>query len=131
MAVVRTIYVLTIAAFLIMLVAFGISAFYEPPGRLYWESSREALKGYHQNVFFIAYPYGLLLILLGIVLRLRLDIISPGLLLGGIGAIIYAIAQNHLASEIRFAGVAIGLAVLLYAGHRMLLESKPATEAKT
>lgn len=171
MTIIKVIYVLTITAFLIMLVAFGISAFYQPPEhpeyidctlasiilrqpapsygtpeyeewqeqQEEWEECQEensklreayyaSMEGYHRNVFFIAYPCGLLFIVLGLVLRPKLETIRPGLLLGGMGTIIYAIAQSDLSSEFRFAGVAVGLVVLLYLGYKTLLERKPATE---
>lgn len=169
MNILRVIYVLTIAAFLIMLVAFGISAFYQPPDRpeyttpllrtaiampieptpspgtpeheewqrqqeeweewqeeysIRWNAYEEAMKDYHRNVFFISYPCGLLFIALGLFLRPRLDVIRPGLLLGGMGTIIYAIAQSDLASEFRFAGVAVGLVVLIIVGYRTLLKKE-------
>ncbi|MFP4641045.1 MAG: hypothetical protein ACOC6S_01300 [Chloroflexota bacterium] len=158
---IKVIYVLILAAFLIMFVAFGISAFYEPPERPdyptppepitrelppedseeyqewqaereQWEEEREAMqevyheerKDHRRNVFFIAYPYGLLLIVLGLVLRPRLEILRPGLLLGGVGAIIYAIAQSPLSDELRFAGVAVAIGVFIFAGYRLLLERR-------
>ena len=176
MGIIKMIYVLTITAFLIMLVAFGILAFYEPPEyprhggtpplvrsvpvvevpvkgtpeyeawqaqqeeyqeewRKYEEENRkrqevyeEERKTYRRNVFFIAYPFGLLFTILGLQLRPRLDILRPGLLLGGLGTSIYAIAQSDLANEVRFGGVAVGLAVLIYVGYRMLLERQPVVE---
>lgn len=172
MSIIRVIYVLTITAFLIMLVAFGISAFYQPPespeysctpmpipvgqtapspgtpeyeewqkqqeewekcneeNSKLWEPYNESMKDYYRNVFFISYPCGLLFVVLGLALRPRLDVIKPGLLLGGMGTIIYAIAQADLISEIRFAGVAVGLIVLLYVGYKTLLEKRPASEGK-
>ena len=174
MGIIKMIYVLTITAFLIMLVAFGISAFYEapeyprhddvtPPMRpvpvteiplkdtpeyeqwqeqqAEWEAwneenskrqeaYNEERKTYRRNVFFIAYPFGLLFVILGLQLRPRLDILKPGLLLGGFGTIIYAISQSSLSDQVRFAGVAIGLAVLIYVGYRTLLERKPIADSE-
>ena len=139
MGIVRIIYVLTITAFLIMFVPFGISAFYQPQespkpverlpvpvpakvsppdrgtpeyeewqaqqdrqqeewqeqaegNRKQWEDHREDMNTYRRNVFFIAYPCGLLVVILGLTLRPRMSIIKPGLLLGGMGTIIYTIA---------------------------------------
>jgi len=81
-------------------------------------------------VFFIAYPYGLLLIVLGVVLRPRLEILRPGLLFGGVGAIIYAIAQSPLSDELRFAGVAVAIGVFIFAGYRLMLERKSVTNER-
>ena len=171
MGIIKMIYVLTITAFLIMLVAFGISAFYEapeyprhdePPRPVLapstdpsavlgtpeyeeWEKAQEEWraenqkrqeafneerKTYRRNVFLIAYPFGLLFVILGLQLRPRLDILKPGLLLGGFGTIIYAISQSDLSDQVRFAGVAIGLAVLIYVGYRTLLERKPVADSE-
>lgn len=159
---IKVIYVLILGAFLIMFVAFGVLAFYEPPERpdypspprrvttpevppedseeyQEWQEEREewkkkqeemqeayynARKHHRRNVFFIAYPYGLLLIVLGLVLRPRLEILRPGLLLGGVGAIIYAIAQSPLSDELRFAGVAVAIVVFIFAGYRLMLERR-------
>lgn len=149
MAAVRVIYLVLATAFLVMLLGFAISAFYESPeysssralrqpyeeeAQLYEEarqSYEEARQSHSRNVFFIGYAYGVALLALGAKLRPRLDIIRPALLLGGLGAIIYAIAQPHLASEFRFAGAAAGFAVLLYVGYKTLLEAKPSHEEET
>ena len=173
MKIFRIIYVLAIAAFLTMLVAFGISAFYQPPEPpqtepcgipisvttplqpaptpgtpeyeqwqrqqqecqdVYdkqWDAYNEALKDHYRNLFSISYPCGLLFVLLGLSLRRSQDINKPGLLLGGIATMIYAIAQPSLASEFRFIGAAVASVVLLYAGYKTLLERKPASQDKT
>ncbi len=128
MNVLRVFYVLAIMSFLIMLVVFGISAFYETPEPSQLGSYTLEAEEYYRNVFCIAYPCGLLFVLLGLLLRPRLDIFRVGLIMGGIGTIIYAIAQPHMAGEIRFTGVACGLIVLLLVGYKTLLNSKPATE---
>ena len=124
---IKVIYTLTIMAFLIMLVAFGISALYEGPeysGYGSWQAYEADQRDYARNVFFISYPCGVLFVILGLILKPRLDVIKPGLLLGGMGTIIYAISQPELAEEFRFGGVAIGLVILLFIGYRMLLERK-------
>ncbi len=106
-----------------MLVAFGISAFYQAPEFTRdWAAHEEAMKDYHRNVFLISYPCALLFIVLGLVLRPRLDVIRPGLILGGMGTIVYAIAQSNLAEEFRFAGVFVGLIVLIIVGYATLLQ---------
>ncbi len=165
MKIFKVIYVLAIAAFLTMLVAFGISAFYQspeypqndpcaistppPPGTpeyeewlrqqqicqdestKQWDIYNATLKDHYRNVFSISYPCGLLFVILGLYVRRSQDIIKPGLLLGGIATMVYAIAQPALATEFRFIGAAVASAVLLYAGYKMLLEGKPAPQEKT
>ena len=170
MSIIKLIYLLTMVAFLIMFVAFGISAFYpapesprpaEFPARIAeiappeqgspeyekWQAEQEAelelqqimdeenmkqwaeyqqqMMDYRRNVFLIAYPFGLLFVLLGLTLKPRLEIIKPALLLGGMGTVIYALTQADLGSQVRFAGIAVSLPVLLYAGYKTLLEKKP------
>jgi hypothetical protein len=124
---IKVIYALAIMAFIIMVVAFGISAFYEGPGHdgyQDWSIYEAQQKDYARNVFFISYPIGVLFVTLGLILRPRLDAVRPGLLLGGLGTMIYAIAQDNLSYKIRFAGVVVGLAILLIIGYRMLLDRK-------
>ena len=131
MAIVRTFYALAIAAFLIMLVAFGISAFYQAPQYDYdrgWEANEEALRHYEQNVFIISYPCGLFFVLLGLLPRHRPDFVMPGLILGGIGVLFYAISQQYIPTEYRFAGAAIGLVVLVIVGYRTVLGGTAAHE---
>lgn len=133
MNIIKMLYVLTITAFLIMLVVFGISAFYQQPEYGYgqWEGYEEAMRNYNHNVFYISYPCGLVFVMLGLFLRPRLNIFRLGLILGGMGIIIYAIELSHLEGEFRFAGAAIGFIVLLYIGYKTLLERKPASGEKT
>lgn len=169
MSMLRVVYPIAVAVFVIMLVVFGISAFYEGPtatelsspppeypktygippvegspeyaaweadmaaaegdwrqwdaeNQDIWQAHERNLKYHHRNIFYITYPIGLLLVVLGLELKLRLDVLRPGLVLGGMGVIIYAVSQPNLSDEIRFIGVAIGLAILIYIGYRTLTE---------
>jgi hypothetical protein len=126
---IKVIYALTIMAFIIMIVAFGISALYEGPA---YSSSYQAYeveqRDYARNVFSISYPIGIVFVILGITLKPRLDVVRPGLVLGGLGTMIYAIAQPHLIPEIRFVGVVVALAILLIVGYSMFLERKIAKD---
>ena len=134
MAGVRVVYLILAAVFLVMLLGFAISAFYESPGYpIYgsWDSWYQAQEDHGRNVFFIGYAYGVVLLALGTALRPKLDIIKPALLLGGVGAIIYAISQPELAGEFRFAGSAVGFLVLLLVGYRTLPRVKPSKEEET
>lgn len=157
MGILKIIYVMAIAGFLVGSLAAGIAAFYEEPRSptygeppaahespdyygspeqkawqakwdAKWESHREDLRAHYRNVFAIAYPIGLLFVILGMELNLRLDVLRPGLALGGIAMMIYAIGQEHLSNEIRFIGVAVALAVLIYVGYRTFLQRKPSAQ---
>jgi len=139
MNILKIIYVLAIAALLTIVVVFGVSAFFQPPeapsaappwGR--WEGYYKALEDYHRNVFSISYPLGLLFVILGLVLRPRLSLIKPALLLGGIATLIYAMAQSHLANEFRIIGsAALGLVILFYLGYSLSSKRKRGSEEKT
>ncbi len=122
---IKVIYALTIMAFLIMIVAFGISALYEGP-KYGGYNDRQAYaadqRDYARNVFSISYPIGIVFVLLGVILKPKLDVVRPGLVLGGLGTMIYAIAQPHLIDEIRFAGVVVGLLILFFVGYKMILQ---------
>ncbi|MCK5653991.1 MAG: hypothetical protein KAH98_02525 [Dehalococcoidia bacterium] len=178
MTVLKVFYVLAMGALLTMLVAFGISTFYEAPQfeppesprppvgwvwpvypdqipedqdwteeeQEYWEAhqdwmeeeqeyrenNRDAMKVYHRNVLFIAYPFGLLFIVLGLVLPPRLDIIKTGLLLGGVVTIMYAVLQGFdgMSNALRFGAIAISLAVLVFLGYRTLIERRQPKNSK-
>ena len=174
MSVIKMIYLLTMVAFLIMFVAFGISTFYGAPedpktedypvrvmkiappdqgsadyvqwqaeqemiseqqqkineeNQKLWEAHNESMKDYRRNVFLIAYPFGMLFVVLGLTLKPRLEIITPALLLGGMGTVIYALSQGDLSNQLRFIGVTVGLLVLIYAGYKTLIERKPVSKA--
>ncbi len=166
-SVIKLVYAVTIAAFLIMGMVFGIAAFYEPPEspsygepprspityyeppkecdaweewnaeRLEFEAEMEEWnlkqnelwdkhdqneKTHRRNVFFIAYPIGLVLIVAGLEFKPRLEMLRPGLVMGGFGIIIFALSQSDLSDLVRFIGVALGLTVLIYVGYRTLAE---------
>ncbi|MFO8100711.1 MAG: hypothetical protein R6U37_00865 [Dehalococcoidia bacterium] len=93
-----------------------------------WESHNDNMADHHQTIFFIAYPIGLICIIMGLELKLRLDILKPGITIGGLGIIIYAISQPDLNNTARFIGVALGLVILIYIGYRTLAERKNPTE---
>ncbi len=89
-----------------------------------WEAYWDAMRVYHRNVLFIAYPFGLLFVILGLVLPHRLDIMRTGLLLGGVATIIYAVLQGFgdISNALRFGAIAISLVVLIFLGYRTLIE---------
>jgi len=174
MTVLKVFYVLAMGTLLTMLIAFGISTFYEAPERPgppqppmgwvwpaypdkipedpdltaeeqeYWEAYQEwleeeqeyrethdaAMSDYHRNVFLIAYPFGLLFIILGLMLPSRLDIIRTGFLLGGVVTIMYAVLQGFgdMSNALRFGAIAISLAVLIFLGYRTLIERRQPTD---
>ena len=114
----KVIYVMGIAALIIALVIVGIQAFY--PGPSSWQDS----EAHARNVFFIVLPLGMVLTVVGTFLQRRTDIFGAGLILGGMGTMVYAIVPRDLGDIVRFAGIAAALAVLIFVGNRVFLSQK-------
>jgi hypothetical protein len=57
--------------------------------------------------------------IVGIFLQRKLDIFGTGLILGGIGTMIFAIVPYDLEAMLRFIGIAVILAVLGFVGYRV------------
>ena len=115
MRILRVVYVVAIAVALVLLVIFGVEAFYPAP-RYSPESVIHA-----RNVFFIVLPLGVVFAVGGTFVRRRLDIFGAGLILGGIGTMIYTITPYALDDILRFAGIAATLAVLVFVGYKVFL----------
>ena len=138
----RVVYAVAIAIVLVLVVMFGVEAFYpspqypeypEPipaydsPEYEEWEQEwMEAWEEYEQetaiherNIFFIVLPLGVVFAVVGNFIRRRLDIFGAGLILGGIGTMISAITPYSLDNMLRFAGIAATLAVLVFVGYKI------------
>jgi len=93
-----------------------------------WEEVREEYRQqvavHDKNVFLIVLPLGMVFAIGGIFLQRRLDIFGAGLILGGIGTMIFAIVPYDLDTKLRFAGVAAILAVLVFVGYKVFLPLK-------
>ena len=113
MRVLRVVYVLGIAVALVLLVVAGVEAFYPDP-QSYWQAAIHA-----RNVFLIVLPLGVVFAIVGIFLQRRQDIFGAGLILGGIGTMIFAIVPYDLEAILRFIGIAVTLAVLIFVGYRV------------
>jgi hypothetical protein len=74
-----------------------------------------------KNMFFIILPLGLLFAVGGTFIQRRVDIFGAGLILGGIGTMIYAVTPYDLDNILRFAGIAATLAVLVFVGYKVFL----------
>ena len=111
----RVIYVMAIAALIIALVIAGINAFYPDPSP--WEDSEI----HARNVFFVVLPLGMVLAVVGTFLQRRTGIFGAGLVLGGMGTMVYAIVLYSLDNILRFIGIAVALAVLIFVGNRIFL----------
>jgi hypothetical protein len=150
MRVLKVIYVLAIAALLILLVVVGVEAFYPAPAypdcyellgpqpeygspdyedwmdectNLYDAHQQEAA-GHDKNVFCIVLPLGVVFAVAGTFLQRKSGIFGAGLILGGIGTMIFATVPYDLSMVLRFIGVAVILAVLIFVGYRAFLSSR-------
>ena len=80
---------------------------------------------YHRNVFIIASVLGIAAIAAGLLLFRRVEAMPLGLLLGGLGVVIFGWAQaaddfGEIGMAPLFAVVAVGLAIVLAVGYRLL-----------
>jgi hypothetical protein len=107
----RVVYVMGLAALIIALVIAGVETFYGPP--------YPKVEIYARNVFLVVLPLGVVFAVGGTFLQRRLDIFGAGLILGGIGTMVYAIVLYELDNILRFIGIAVALAVLVFVGYRV------------
>src|SRR4030042_1774287 len=115
MRVLKVIYVMAIAASIIALVIAGVNAFY--PDSSSWQYSEL----HARNVFLGVFPLGRVFAVAGTFLQRKSGIFGAGLILGGMGTMVYAIAPYSLNSILRFVGIAVVLAVLIFVGNRIFL----------
>ena len=149
MRVLKVIYVLAIAAALIALVIVGIDTFYPAPSydcyeRLgsppdydspeyeeWQQECNDIQEAYEQeaavhdrNVFLIALPLGVVFAVVGTFTQRRTSIFGAGLILGGIGTMIFAVTPYDLDNIPKFIGIAVILAVLIFVGYKAFLSSR-------
>jgi len=85
------------------------------------EEYQQEVAAHDKNVFLIVLPLGVVFAVVGIFLQRRLDIFGTGLILGGIGTMIFAIVPYDLDNILRFIGIAVTLAVLIFVGYKVFL----------
>ncbi|MCX6010287.1 MAG: hypothetical protein NTW48_09745, partial [Chloroflexi bacterium] len=68
---------------------------------------------------FIVLPLGVVFAVVGTFIQRRLGIFGAGLILGGIGTMIFAIVPYDLDNIMRFIGIAVTLAVLVFVGYKV------------
>ena len=85
------------------------------------EEYRQEVAAHDKNVFLIVLPLGVVFAIVGIFLQRKLDIFGTGLILGGIGTMIFAVVPYDLEAIPRFIGVAVILAVLVFVGYKVFL----------
>jgi hypothetical protein len=85
------------------------------------EEYRQAVAVHDKNVFLIVLPLGVVFAVVGLFLQRKLDIFGTGLILGGIGTMIFAVVPYDLDNILRFIGIAVTLAVLIFVGYKVFL----------
>jgi hypothetical protein len=109
----KVIYALAIAAALIALVVVGINTFYPAPSYGSGETAVHA-----RNVFLIALTLGLVFAVVGAFIRRRISVFGAGLVVGGMGTMIFALTPYRLDDILKFIGIAVILAVLICGGYK-------------
>ncbi len=95
-----------------------------------WRNYEDERADYHRNVFILASVLGVAAIALGLYLFRRVEAMPLGLLLGGVGVVIFGWVQaaedfGEIGEAPLFAVVAVGLVVVLAVGHRFLGLARP------
>jgi hypothetical protein len=147
MRILRVIYVLAIAVLLIVLVIVGVQAFHpapqypdcyellgpppdwESPEYQEWDQEcteivdeyRQYSAAHDRDIFFIVLPLGVVFAVVGTFIQRKLGIFGAGLILGGVGTMIFAIVPSHLEDILKFIGIAVTLAVLIFVGYKVFL----------
>ena len=85
------------------------------------EEYRQETPTHNKNVFLIVLPLGVVFAIGGTFLQRRLDIFGAGLILGGIGTMILATVPYDLDTKLRFVGLAVILAVLIFVGYKVFV----------
>jgi hypothetical protein len=85
------------------------------------EEYRQESAARDRNIFFIVLPLGAVFAVVGTFIRRRLDIFGAGLILGGMGTMIFSIVPDDLDNMLRFIGIAVALAVLIFVGYKVFL----------
>src|SRR3972149_3754671 len=122
-------YSLVVAILLVLFVILGTRTFYDEPespdfGSRYVQYEDERAD-YHRNVFIIASVLGVAAVAAGLYLFRRVEAMPLGLVLGGLGVVIFGWVQaaedfGEIGMAPLFAVVAVGLAIVLAAGYWLL-----------
>ena len=124
-------YSLAVAILLILFVILGTRTFYEEPsGATFYNPAgaqqyQDERVDYHRNVFILASALGVAAMAAGVYLFRRVEAIPLGLVLGGIGVVIFGWVQTsgdagEVSTVPLFAVVTVGLGVVLAAGYWFL-----------
>lgn len=95
-----------------------------------WRAYEDERADYHRNVFILASVLGVAAVAAGLYLFQRVEAMPLGLLLGGLGVVLFGWAQagedfGEIGMAPVFAVVTVGLAVVLAVGYRFLGLKRP------
>jgi hypothetical protein len=90
----------------------------------------ERIESYNRNVSIIALAAAVVLLVLGLTLHTRIDVLADGLLLGGTFTLVYSIGRSFAGANPKysFAVTTVGLLVTMIVGYMKFI--KPAKPAK-
>lgn len=93
-----------------------------------WEEQRQT---YNRNVGVLTLVAAVLLLVLSLLVERRNKVLTNGVMLGGLFTLFYAIGRSFASSEttMTFLAVGVGLAVVLFLGHRRFFQEPPAEVA--
>lgn len=94
-----------------------------------WQEQRQT---YDRNVGVIALVSAVLMLGLSLVLERRNRVLTNGVMLGGLFTLLYAIGRSLASTEttMTFVAVGVGLAVVLFLGHRRFFPEQAAQDAR-
>jgi len=142
----KVVYSLVVAILFVLFVILGVRTFYDEPDepqypqyqdqQQEWRAYEDERADYHRNVFILASVLGVAAVAAGLYLFQRVEAMPLGLLLGGLGVVLFGWAQagedfGEIGMAPVFAVVAAGLAVVLAVGYRFLGLKRPAGNGRS
>jgi hypothetical protein len=138
----KVVYSLVVAILFVLFVILGVRTFYDEPDEPQdgWRGAQTAYEDdradYHRNVFILASVLGVAAVAAGLYLFQRVEAMPLGLLLGGLGVVLFGWAQagedfGEIGMAPVFAVVAAGLAAVLAVGYRYLGLKRPAGNGRS
>ena len=159
----KAIYTFFLGLLLALFVGLGVSSFYPAPTAPVWpdtlqntdyndqqysEAQKHAqdewqhasdeyakdMNRYDRNVSIIVLSTAVIMLVLSLVLQKRIDMLSDGLLLGGVFTLVYSIFRSFSGNDNRysFAVVSVGLVLTMVLGYIKFIQpqTEPATKTK-
>jgi hypothetical protein len=133
----RFAYSLAVAMLFILFVVFGTRTFFDEPTDGFGPAFEDERQDYFRNVLITAGVLGVAAIAAGAALFRRVDALPLGLVLGGIGALLYGWEEwsrgpEETGSGVMFMVVSVGLVLVLAGGYWFLgrREEKPGDAAR-